>query len=459
MRKLFFISLVTIIIEGCVAWNENVFNNEKRFMNTGTAVEIHNDTLVIGTSFISNRDGGYLTIYERKNGKWDHINTFDANDLVAGYKLPINRKGLRGFISASDTVIAAGARRANITGGGYQDKAIIVLEKQNGTWNFVDTIWGRDYATDLLVGSGFASSISVEKNIVMVMVEGSDTYFDITGGGNIYVQELGRYLYTDVKSGIYFYVVKNGRLIEKINMPFPITVGPFNGGIGKILDDRMLITTNIYKDVNGENIQAGQGRISIFQKKEGAWELINQLDDKNIPDVDWNYSLRFTGMTDKEIYTASSGNVYILREEDNLWKIKQKILIPGSLGRVLESVVLDNNILALAHGGQIYIYRDNGSKYVLTDTVNLNEFSKKSIFSVVLSISQDTLVVGVNNVDVSYEMSDTIAFVPYLPFLFSKNPGAVYIMKILPHKGYEMVDIIVRDYALDGKVYFKNKLH
>ncbi|MDR1175004.1 MAG: hypothetical protein LBK83_05995 [Treponema sp.] len=57
-----------------------------------------------------------------------------------------------------------------------------------------------------------------------------------------------------------------------------------------------------------------------------------------------------------------------------------------------------------------------------------------------------------------WDSSDTIATIPFPPFMFKRNPGSVYILKIHPNGGYEKQGVITRKYNLFGKVKFVNNV-
>jgi hypothetical protein len=415
-------------------------------MNTGTDVEIHNDVLVIGTSFVSKRPGGYITIFERSNNKWEFKANFSAKQLLPDYQLPMYRVRSRNFISASDSVIAVAAWpatwRLRKKGKG---KAVAVFAKNNGEWCFIDTIYDPDIPIYENVGDGFAADISVDKNMLMILDPNSEN--------------------ADASpSVIHLYSVENGKLKLKEEIKDTIVIDRYyryTGAGGKILDNMMLTTTGshgVY--IDDKRVQVTGGGIHIYEYRENTWELIETIDNKSHPAFEDTLQLRFVGMQSGMICIQTLQHIYILENESGSWKIKYTLETPIVSYVGVDRVVFNGKFLAIAYiNHEVRVYRLINDSLILTDTISLHDFNKKKdIYSVTLSISGDTLVIGLNNVNLSDEASDAIAYIPYLPFFFPKNRGSVVIVKLLPDGGYVIEDIIVRDYNWKGAVRFKSKL-
>jgi hypothetical protein len=437
-----------------------VFNDERHFMNTGTSVAIYEDTLVIGTSFISLNKGGYVTVYERKNNKGECTNIFSEKELIPGYQFPMY-SAYRDFIAANNKVIAVGARSNIYPKEEKHDKAVLFIAKQNEEWNYVDTIYGEDFAARLRAGEGFASGISVDDNKIMILVEGSDTYFDITGRENVYSNELKKYLYKDIKSSFQIYSWGNGIISQIENVHIPFTTGGIGsgGGIGQISDNQIFITTRRYKYIDNNEAKIGTGRISVYEYINDAWELKTTVDNNNASYLENPLNIRYAAVKGRTMCIMSYDKIYVLNRNDDSWNLSKIIDMPKRRA-ISESVfAFEDNIIVVATRQNIYVYRcDNNGEWNLTDIIGLYSLTKRGIFSVSLSISDHTLALGINNVDITHEISDGIAYLPYMPFFFPKNPGSVCIIELLPDKGYEIADIIVRDYSFTGKVRFKSAL-
>jgi hypothetical protein len=461
IKQLFFISAITTVLNGCLLWNVALFADEHRFMNTGASVVIYKDTLVFGTNFISRDKGGYIAIYERKNQNWERKAVFTGKKLAPGYQFPMYSDN-RSFIAVSDTVIAvvAGPRGWYWPNEKEPYKAVVIFAKQNESWNYIDTIYGDDWVgLALRPGQGFASGISVNKNKIAILVEGSDTYYDFSGEKNFYAESLKRYLYKDIKSSIQIFSVENGSISQNEIFNVPVRTSPGYGGIIQLLDDKILITSSEFKYKDNYETKIGDGQASIYDYSNGLCKLNMVFNNRNNIYMEDAKYMEFAAIKDDTICIAFSDKIYILKNNNGSWDLCKIIDIPKNRDlEPVEGFAFDDNILVVANTKYIYVYRcDYTGEWNLTDTIAREALSKHVIHSLSISLSNHTIVLGINNVHLLAQLGDDIASRPYSPFFFPENPGKVCIIELLPDKGYKIEDIIVRDYTLFGKVRFKSE--
>jgi hypothetical protein len=450
MKDIVFHIISCFILVGFIScaseWNQHVFEDETRFMDTGASVAVYNNILVVGTRFILREEGGYLTIYEKENDLWILKTTFDMKKIFPGYWFPDK-------ISVSDTIIAASARYVKGRNFG-NEQAVFIFEKQYGVWGFVGAIHGEDY--DYISDGGFASDISVDKNVLMIVAQGNDSYFEATG------RSLDPYT-PNTMSSLCLYTIENGKIREDLIIPVFI----YGSGIGYLKNDKILFTSNALKKENGEIINRGSsGRINIYKKHEEIWELDEMLDQINTPEISIpSFSQQFIGISNSTIFVAYHSNVYMLKKEENSWIVEQIIVlsdeIKNHLNReinpYLNDIVIDDDIMAVSWSRGfhkfVYIYRYHNNRWNITDIINLNKYGFS--YSAKLSLSKNTLVIGLNQANFTVQSSDTNAYFPWLPIFFKKNPGKVCVMELLPQRGHTLKNTITRNYTRDREVRWK----
>jgi hypothetical protein len=445
------------MLDGCVIWNLMLFTDERRFMNTGTSVAIYGDTLVFGTSFIAKRKGGYVTVYERKNKKWEFKNTFIGKDIAPGYQFPMYSVG-QSFISVSDTVIGVASRYARIIGGDANyDKLVSVFAKQNGQWNYIDEICGEDREAYFRPGEGFASSISVYKNKILILDEGDGAYFYFMGEDFFLSEQIKKYIYKSSKASIIS--IENGKISQKEEFYIPFNPVD-NVNAVQLLDKQILIASYGFKYIDKKNEEnVTDGGISIYDYSNNSFKLNTIFNNKNNAYMEKPLSIKFAAIRGNDICIALSKKIYILRKNNDSWDLCANIDIPNDVFSKFK-IVFDTNIVAIATNNYIYVYRcDYMGSWNLTDKITLSNLTKHSIYSVSLSIYDHTLVLGINNVDIKDETSDAIAYLLYIPFFFPKNPGKVCIIELLPDEGFKVEDKIIRYYTLNGKVRYKSEFN
>jgi hypothetical protein len=448
------------MLDGCILWNIAVFSDERRFMNTGTAVAIYGDTLVFGTSFIARRQGGYITIYERKNEKWECKNIFKGKSIAPGCQFPMYLK-LRSFIDVSDTVIGVVARpdRIRRAGNDYYDRVVAMFEKQNGSWNYVTKIYGkneknRSYADS---GEGFASYISVYKNKILIPVESYDTYSykNFLNKDIPYTEPppFNERIYKNNKS--YIFSIENGKMSQPEELYIPFRAGYDNGNI-QLLDKQIFVASTKFTYIDKNEEKTLDKRINIYDYSNNSLNL-NAV-SSNINDAYQEKHIRKAIIKGNEICIATSKKIYILRKNTDSWDLCAEIDVPND-NFFDDEIAFDNNIVAIRCRKYIYVYRcDYIGNWNLTDKIPLDSLTKHGVFSVSLSIYNHTLVLGINNVNIMDEVNDAIAYYPNMPFFFPENPGKVCIIELLPDEGFKVEEKIIRYYTLTGQVRFKSEI-
>jgi hypothetical protein len=418
-------------------------------MNTGKEVKISNGTLVIATTFSLDdpRRGGYISIFEFENGTWVEKKTIDTKKYFKEpYQAPMNEWGVenRSFMDTGDTIIALMASSTRIFKKSPYEKAILIFKKSGNEWAHLDTIYKGDPETfyGTFIKGNFRTGISVDKNTVIVPEERKGIHvFEIQGN------ETTGYLIPDKFSNTHS-----------------------DGGVGIIRNDTIILSDIYREDVKSKR------RVKVYTRSEENWELAFIFDENSFPEIwtnqegpfteAWQRSMmgRYTGILDDgNVYAGSDRRVYFFRKDDHGYTVTQSIDISNNDSEndaYIMDLVIKDGIMAYARGEKLYIYHTINDRWKLTDTIDLGKLqpNKRIIDDVSLDISNDILVIGFDNVRKEWDSSDTIATIPFPPFMFKRNPGSVCILKIHPDGGYETQGIITRKYNLFGRVKFVNKV-
>jgi hypothetical protein len=452
--KILFVFPLVFLLNSCLIWNIILFKDEQRFMNTGTEVKIHNNTLVIATVFdAGDEPGGYLTIFEYENNKWVKSSTLNMKKYLKQYQAPMYIRGEsnRHFLGISDGIIAliaSSVQTLKDINNYEKTNALLIFSKHGTEWVLRDTIYNKNQKTR---GSSFwkgnyGTDISVYNNDIFI---------------------------PEIEQGIHIYTVDENEISAKF-IPDDIMFYHARGGTISVKDNTLVVSEVYYIDNKYFSPSEVRGRINVYNRIDENWELRYSLDENSHPDIKWAPLIKYVGIIDdNNFYIASDLQIYFFRKDQSGYKINKIIEIPSenkNYGWLLDLLIKDN-IMAFITQNKLYLYYNINDNWILNNTIDLLELNKKyfSLFEwrhryysdVNIDISNDNVVIGFNNVSDNVPGSDAIVYMPFFPFppfLFPKNPGFVYIIKILPEGEYIVQDIIVRDYNIFGKVRFKNKL-
>ncbi|MDR1175051.1 MAG: hypothetical protein LBK83_06235 [Treponema sp.] len=405
-------------------------------MNTGEEVKINNGTLVIATTSASDTiiRGGYISIFEFKNGKWIEKKTFDTKKYFKEpYQAPMNagRVESRSFLDAGDNIIALIASSARIFRENDYDKAILIFKKSGNEWTHLDTIYKNNLELSFygyFIRGYYGTNISVDRNTVIVPV---------------------------TEKGIRVFEIHENETEEYL-IPDEFNV---EAGVGIIRNNTIILSEIFYDD------HKKLRRVKVYNRSGGNWELAFIFDENSFPEI-WTKQdgpgIYIGILDDSNLYVGSDHWVYFFKKDDYGYTVTQSIDISikdGERWAPIMDLVIKDGIMAYARGKKLYIYHNINDTWNLTDTIDLKKLQLNGRFidDVKLDISNDILVIGFDNVRKDLESSDMIAIIPYPPFWYKRNPGSVYILKIHPNGGYEIQGIITRKYNLFGKVKFVNK--
>jgi hypothetical protein len=358
----------------------------------------------------------------------------------------MNTEGVenRSFLDVGDNIIALIASSSRIFRKSDYEKAILIFKKSGNEWTHLDTIYKGDPETfyGTFIKGNYRTGISVDKNTVIVPDEGN---------------------------GILVFEMQENETKEYL-IPEKITKTYADGGVGIIRNDTIILSDIDYEDGKSKRT------VKVYARNGGNWELVFIFDENSFPEIWTNQEGPFTEawlrsimgryigiLDDSNLYAGSDQWVHFFRKDDHGYTVKQSIDISikdSENDAPIMDLVIKDGIMAYARGGKLYIYHTINDTWNLTDTIDLGklQLKKRFIVDVNLDISNDILVIGFDNVRKEWDSTDTIATIPFPPFMFKRNPGSVCILKIHPNGGYDIQGIITRKYNLFGRVKFVNNM-
>lgn len=352
----------------------------------GSSVKLSLDgnVLVIG-AYGEDIETGSVYIFIKTGNGWSQVQKIQPAEISTG-----NRFGFAIAMNRTGSCIAISAPRFN-----NQSGRVWIYNRQGDTWVFNQTIDG--YYSLGQTGNSLAMSIDG-----LFIIAGAPVSMTNAGVVYLFARENGIY----VRQRIF---QKNGS-----------ASGDFFGSDVAINADKTLIVIGM----RGVNTNAGG--VALYRLNSGNWGLESELyptDPASNKRFGFKVSLNYTGDVlvvgaDGDSQTvATSGAVYVFQKVSNTWSQKTKLKSPnlytgGNFGysidinkispidypeaesRIVIGAIGDDKS-GLANSGTLYVWRFNGTNWVLEHTFAHTEENARSGYSVSISEAADKIVTGV----------------------------------------------------------------
>ena len=394
--------------------------DEKWAMFTGYKIAVSGDLAVIGTGY-GDAPGGYITVVSKQRDTWQCVETFNLRTLAKGYRGPVS-------LSVNNKNIAVG-----LDGKKGRSGAVLVLQKVHGSWIPSKPFTAPDKESNDL----FGNSVSVSDNMLAIGASGKKQY-----RGCVYLYSLDKEPF---------------RLLQSLTDDEQIPITLFGESVALERDSLIIGSPGYFYEANKTlKNKKSIGKVVIFNCVDGTWIYGSRL-----------YDLKFYNTINLELGTnlfidngklciSDDINVYfVTKDADNVWKEENSIKFDAHL--ITTAYSNDILIATYAFGNStldtsyyVYIFRKIRGAWINTDIIKPSDLNEKHdyFFGNEIAVSGNTLLISALGNDPSAIDAANV----------QKGPGHVYIIKLLPEKGYEVEAVISRKYDENGNVSFTSRI-
>ncbi len=360
----------------------------------GRVLACDGETLVIGAyqDDHSGRDSGAAYVYRSDGLRW----VFEQR-LVAPVPWEFDRFGATVAVDNDTILVAAHKREGESPCSGI----VYVFQRENGTWQLSQEIVS-DHVNESVIGGDFGESIDLDGDLAII---GSD--YDDQGGFG---------------AGAAFVYRFNGTQWVKEQELRPSAIAQFMhfGGAVAIDGNAALISAN------KSSLEDTTECAFVFEYDGASWQETQKLTTTSANENSYfAQSLALDGDTAvigaryDDGVAASAGAAIIFRRVDSEW-VEQQVLTPSTeQGFALfgaSVAVLDDTIVVGAPGdfmrypgtGRAYVYSLDGDQWVEQQQLTPWDADYPLEFGYCVSLSQDTIIVGAPNSEVTGRASGAV---------------------------------------------------
>jgi len=344
----------------------------------GDSVSLYQDTLVVGTPSDNTgaSNAGSVYVYTRSGTTWSLQQTINNPSLTYddffGYPNSLYQDTLVVGAIGVDT----GATRAG---------SVYVYVRSGVTWTLQQTINNPSPADY----DHFGVTISLYQDTLVVGIYNDDT--GAYDAGSVYVY---------VRSGVTW------TLQQTINNPSPAFDDEFSWSVS-LYQDTLVVGTP-YDDIGATNA----GTVYVYIRSGNTWTLQQTINSPSPADYE-NFGFPVSLYQDTLVVGAynddtgieDSGSVYVYVRSGTSWSLQQTLNNPSpeNYDNFGDSVSLYQDTLVVGaryddtgatNAGSVYVYTRSGTSWSLQQTLNNPSPANSDYFGDLISLYQDTLVIG-----------------------------------------------------------------